>query len=135
MAASNKTLCFLNVNVCGLKSKLNIPEFNELIQSFDVITCTETKLDDLDVINVSQYVCVTKNRRQKVIRKSGGIDVLIRGGIYRYFEYIDTDCEYVLWFKLDKVLFNTDEDVFFAAVYVPPAYTDYSQTDILDLFY
>lgn len=125
----------MNVNVCGLNSKLNIPEFNELIQSFDIITCTETKLDDLDVINVNQFVCITKNRRQKVIRKSGGIAVLIKESIFKCFECIDTECEYVLWFKLDKVLFNTDEDVYFGAIYIPPAYTGYSQADILDLFY
>ena len=45
------------LNVCGLKAKLNIPEFNELIRSFDVITCAETKLD---VVNIRNYDCIRK---------------------------------------------------------------------------
>ena len=55
--------------------------------------------------------------------------------VYKHFEYVDTDCEYVLWFKLDSALFQSEEDVYFGTVYVPPAYTDYSQTDILEQFY
>ena len=32
-------------------------------------------------------------------------------------------------------LFQTDEDVYFRAVYVPPVYIGYSQTDIMEHFY
>ena len=42
---------------------------------------------------------------------------------------------YILWFKVDKALFQTDEDVYFGAVYVPPANTDYCRNDILEMFY
>ena len=41
----------------------------------------------------------------------------------------------VLWLKVDKPLFQTDEDIYFEAVNVPPANTDYCRNDILDLFY
>ena len=67
MTASNNTLNFLNVNVCGLESKLNVPKFNELIQSFDIVTYTETKRDELDVIRVNNYICIQKNQKQKYI--------------------------------------------------------------------
>ena len=67
MTASNNTLNFLNVNVCGLESKLNVPEFNEPIQSFDIVTYTETKRDELDVIRVNNYISIQKNRKQKYI--------------------------------------------------------------------
>ena len=73
------------LNVCGLKAKLNIPEFNELIQSFDVITCAETKLDELDVVNIHNYARIRKDRMQKVTRKSGGLAVLINDRIYKHF--------------------------------------------------
>ena len=135
MKASDRNINFLYLNECGLKPKLNIPEFNELIQTHDIVSCVETKLDDLDIVNVDNFVVVQKNRKQKVKRKSGGIAVMIRNNIYKHFEYVDTDCEYVLWFKLDKALFQSEEDVYFGAVYVPPAYTDYSKTDILEQFY
>ena len=106
MRASNKTLNFLNVNVCGRKSKLNVPEFNELIQSFDIVTCTETKLDELDVIRINNYICIQKNRKKKVIRRSGDIVTLINDKIFKHFKYIETECEYVLWFKINKELFK-----------------------------
>ena len=132
MKVSEVSINLLNLNVCGLKSKLNDPEYNELIQTCDIV---ETKLDDLDVLKVNKFEVVQKNRKQKVIPKSGGIAVLIKSNLYKYLNYIDTDCEYVLWFKLGKALFQTDEDVYFGAVYVPSEYTGYSQTDILEQLY
>ena len=108
MKASDTNINFLYLNVCGLKPKLNIPEFNELIQTYDIVSCVETKLDDLDIVNVDNFVVVQKNRKQKVKRKSGGIAVMIKKNIYKHFEYVDTDCEYVFWFKLDKALFQSD---------------------------
>ena len=101
MKASNKSLNFMYLNVCGLKAKLNIPELNELIQSFAVITCAETKL--------------RKDRMQKVTRRSGGLAVLINDIIYKHFKYVESECEYILWFKVDKALFQTNEDVYFVA--------------------
>ena len=43
---------FLSINVCGLKRKLNIPEFTELINSYDIFGFQETKLDDVDEIDI-----------------------------------------------------------------------------------
>ena len=98
------------------------------------MTCLETKLDDLDVVNIDNYDCVRKDRKQKVIRRSGGIAVLVNKHIARYFEYIDSDGEYVLWFKLSKVLLNTDEDIYIGAVYLPPINSNYCQDRILNMF-
>ena len=55
--------------------------------------------------------------------------------LYEHLESVDTDCENVLWFKLNKALFQTEEDFYFVTVYVQPAYIGYSQTDILEQFY
>lgn len=38
----------LSLNVCGLKSKLMIKDFVELIQTYDVITLCEARCDDID---------------------------------------------------------------------------------------
>ena len=40
-------------------------EFNERIQTYDIVSCVETKLDDLDIVNVDNFVVVQKNRMQK----------------------------------------------------------------------
>ena len=49
MKAPEINIDLLYLNVCGLKSKLNIPEVNVPIQTDDIVTCVETKLDELDV--------------------------------------------------------------------------------------
>ena len=89
--------------MCVDLNMLNVPDFNELIQSFDIVTFTETKLDEFDIIRVISYIYNQTNRKQNVIRRSGGIAVLINDKIYKHFKYIETECEYVLWFKIDKV--------------------------------
>ena len=86
----------------------------------------ETKLDELDVIHLDQYQCVFKHRKQKVMRKSGGIAVLIRDNLFKHFNYVESECEYVLWFKLSKCLFGTEEDIMFGSVYIPPAGSGYN---------
>ena len=85
-------------------------------------------------MTVDKIVVVQKNQKQKVKRKSGGIVALIKTNLYKHIEYSDRDCEYVLWCKLDKALFETDEDFYFGTVYAP-TYTGYCQTDILEQFY
>ena len=89
----------------------------------------------MDIIEINNYKCIQKNRKQKVIRKSGGIAVLVKTSIAKYFDYIETECEYILWFKLHNSLFNADEDLYFGAVYVPPGGSAYVQNNILERFY
>jgi hypothetical protein len=115
----------------GLYSKSTAPEFQICISYFDIISCCETHLDDLDVIKFENYYCIFKDRKQTVARKSGGIATFVKS----YFTQIDTECEYVQWFKLSKCLFETDEDVIFGSVYIPPENTKYFDKNIYDLFY
>ena len=48
-----RNLKILNLNVCGLKSKLDTPEFMETCEKYDIVCLTETKLDDFD----TELVC------------------------------------------------------------------------------
>ena len=70
-----------------------------------------------------------KNRKQKTKRKSGGMAVFIRNDLCKHFTSIETDCEYVLWFKMSQSLFNADEDVVFGTVYNPSASSNYNVDD------
>lgn len=106
--------------MCGLKSKLNIPEFCDYVSKFDVFVCLETKLDELDHIELDNYVFFSKPRKQKASRRSGGIGIFVKKSINEYVKIIESDCEYVLWCTVDKCLFNTDDDVLLGAVYIPP---------------
>ena len=131
---SGSNLKFVSLNVGGLKTKLQCPEFVEYLNDFDIIALQETKLDELDVVHLDQYQCVFKHRKQKVLRKSGGLAVFVREKLYKYFTYVETECEYVLWFKLSKCLFKTEEDAMFGIVYIPPASSGYNVESILEQF-
>ena len=68
-------LLFGSIKVCGLKRRLDYPEFIEAISNYDIMCFTETKLDHTDVISVPGYCFLSQHRKQKFIRKSGGIGV------------------------------------------------------------
>ena len=48
------------INVCGLKRRLNYPEFYDTLSQLDILCVTETKLDHLDVINIPGMVSFRK---------------------------------------------------------------------------
>lgn len=41
----------LSLNVCGLKNKLEYPEFKTMLNMYDIVCLTETKFDNLDVVD------------------------------------------------------------------------------------
>ena len=128
-------LKFLSLDVCELRSKLLIPEFLNYINHFDVTAVFETKLDDLDESMLQNFECITKNRKQKTAKQSGGIAVLIKNKIFKYFSAVESECEYVLWFTLSKTICGTIDDVRFGAVYIPPENSDYNLECIMEQFY
>ena len=75
---------------------------------------------------------MSKTRKQKTSRKSGGIGIFVKNTHIANLHCIDSDSEYVQWFKMSKDLMNTDDDVFFGVVYIPPDRTKYFSTDLYD---
>ena len=67
----------------------------------------ETKLDDTDVISVSGCSMFSQQRQQTFSRKSGGIAVLFKNKFKTTIHQIKTNCDYILWVKFDKLIFNT----------------------------
>ena len=63
------------------------------------------------------------------MRKSGGLAVAIHKNITKYVTYIESDCNLVLWFKIDKHLVKTDSNILFGVTYVPPESSDYADND------
>ncbi|CAG2212026.1 unnamed protein product [Mytilus edulis] len=57
-------LNILCINCCGLKSRINYPEFSELIYKNDIACFVETKTDDLDDIRLKGYNFILKNRKK-----------------------------------------------------------------------
>ena len=118
-----------SLNVCGIKRRLCYPDFIDLINGFDIICLVETILDDTDVISVSGYSMIAQQRQQTFIRKSGGIAVLFKNKFKNTIHQIKTNCGYILWVKLDKLIFNTYEDVLLGILYIPPTQSRFLNDD------
>jgi len=71
---------------------------------------------------------------KQLLGKLGGIGVFIKSQYFKYVTNIDTECEYILWFKLDKTVLNYDEHFNFGVIYVPPDNTKFFSRDIYDIF-
>lgn len=118
--ASKKSFKFASLNVCGLKRKVLFPEFSSLVNNYDVFSVCETKLDKYDFIDLPDCVFISQCRKQKHIRKSGGIGIFVKQRLFQHVSLIESDSDYVLWVSISKKVFNTDEDIYVGAIYIPP---------------
>jgi hypothetical protein len=60
---NNNCINLLSLNCCGIKSRLQYPEFQNMIRNHDILCFVETKTDDLDVINFPGFKFILKNRK------------------------------------------------------------------------
>ena len=81
----------MSLNVCGLKSKLIVPEFCDLLKWHDVNILSETKCDDLDIgvledcLNRMSFVLFLKNRESCSRNRPGGVLVATRKQLAKLF--------------------------------------------------
>ncbi len=129
-----KTLKLGSLNVCGLKRRSNFPEFISLIHDYDIFLVSESKLDQYDVIKIDGYTYINIPRKQKTLRKSGGIGAFVKNCIFPYIEVIETQCDYLMWLKLSCKFTNLDEDLIFGTVYVPPMTSRFYNNDQYEMF-
>ncbi|CAG2204073.1 unnamed protein product [Mytilus edulis] len=119
----------LTMNYLLIRNRLQYPDFQELIKKHSIVCFTETKTDDIDEIKLDDYKFVMKNRYKIAKRRSGGIVLGYKENLSKYIEVLETDCNFVMWFKVCKTYLKTDDDLYFGIVYVPPEYSPYSTDD------
>lgn len=112
-----------------MKSKHIFPDFIDYISNFDFIGFQETKLTDLDAIQLENFTLFTKNRVSRSRVASGGIALAVKKHLASYITMIDTDSSLVLWFKISKTLTNYDTDILCGITYFPPENTRYASVD------
>ena len=122
-------LVFGCLNVCGLKSRLQYPEFSDTLSHYDIFCVTETKLDYTDVISMPGYTFLSQERKQTFIRKSGGIGIFFRNNLESKIKRIETASDYIFWLRMDKALFNIHEDLILGILYIPPAQSRFLNDD------
>lgn len=114
--------------MCGLKSKLLLPEFEQFINEHHILGIGETKLCEDDVIQFPGYTFFSKFRK-RCIRKSGGLGIFVRNDLLSYIDLIEIDSEYLMVLKISRYKSNCNNDLFITFVYLPPEGSDYSNSD------
>jgi hypothetical protein len=123
-----------SINVCGLLSKLKIPEFTNFLSKSDICCINESKLDIYDVENVKvEGYTFLSNIRDKCIRKSGGIGVFVKNELIenKLVSQVKSENKNVLWFKISKDLVGVD--VLCGAVYFEPENSKYANSECFEL--
>ena len=134
--SDDNSLRILSINVGGLHTKKENPDFENFISSYDIICIQETHFDIYDSISINGYKLLPTMVRCNVGSKSGGIAVLVRDSI---FDTIDQDSI----FDTIKVVQNSGENfywfscsicsnVLFCVTYIPPEGSIYSDINMFD---
>ena len=128
------------INVCGLRGKLDIPEFRNTLEMYDINLISETKLDAADedhiieVITTMRLKAFFKHRTLVTPFKSGGLCIIYKQTIAKYIKHIITNSNLVQWMLISKVLVGTDKDLMVGNTYIPPHKTRYHNlTPYVDL--
>lgn len=147
---NNDSLKISFLNVCGLKTRLRCPEFQEFVSSYDILGLAETKLkeEDLDV-NVREtpedastipgYTCFHKFRKPRSGRVSGGVTLVVKNSLSKNIKQVQNESNDILWCELNNV-FN--ETIIIGVAYVSPEGSRYSsqhcfndiEAEFIDLF-
>ena len=106
------------LNICGLKRRLHYPDFCELVNKYDINCVCETKLDKYDSIELHGFTFISQCRKQKIIRKSGGLGVFVRNELSEFITQEDSESDYIMWLKINKTASKTNEDLYIGVVYV-----------------
>ena len=126
---SNDELLFGCLNVCGLKRRLYYPEFQETFAKFDLFCVTESKLDDTDVISLPGHCFLSQIRKQKFIRRSGGIAVFYKEKFEDKIKILSTESDYILWLRIDHSILDIPEDLLLGILYIPPTQSRFLNED------
>jgi hypothetical protein len=111
-----------------LKRKLNDSDFLDFISGSDIVLLGETWLNENDVTiqnaGIQGYECEhvygMKSTGSKRGRYSGGVSIYYKDNLKKYVEVIEKSKYGYMWIKLDKQLFDFDEDVYMSYIYVRP---------------
>ena len=127
--SKQKTIKIGSLNVCGLRRRAQYPDFVELVNEYDILCFSETKTDETDIITFPGFCLFTQPRKQRYLRKSGGISIYFKEGISKYPKVVETQSDYALWIEIDKCLMKTDENVILGRVYIPPENSNFFNED------
>ncbi|CAC5396920.1 unnamed protein product [Mytilus coruscus] len=102
-------------------------EFNEIIINYDIFICTESKIDNFDVLNVPEGYSSFSKCRKQFAKKSGGITVIFKNELKDILNFQNTDCEFVLWVEIENII--EQKHLLLGCIYIPPENSKYSSQE------
>ena len=105
------------------------PEFVNLIERYDIIGIQESKLDDVDNINIQGYQVFTNNRTAISRHRSGGIAFLFKNELSPFITVHKAESKLALWFTISKRIILSDDELHCGIVYIPPYRSKYAPDD------
>ena len=88
-------------------------------------------MDDFDDIDCENFTFYYKNRKKFTSHRSGGIAVGCKNYLQNFLHPIDTECQFIYWFKIDRNFLGLQQDAIFGVVYIPPENTRYAIDDAI----
>lgn len=132
-----KNLTIASLNVCGLRSKLNLNILQSYLENSDIICLSETKVSDLD-INIQGFHYLSAKKRIASHKCFGihGIGVCIKDQYSKFVSVIndakhDNFCSNnVLWLLVEKEMLGFKFII--GAIYMPHEQSVYYEKDQFD---
>jgi len=107
-----KCIKICSLNVYDLISKLMNPDFRTFTESYDILIFQESKIDELDLLELlNDYMCFAKHRRNAKA-KSGGIVIVFKRYLLKSLTFISSESEFVQWVRVSKDIFTIDSDIY-----------------------
>ncbi|MEW8547931.1 MAG: hypothetical protein AB2693_30870, partial [Candidatus Thiodiazotropha sp.] len=100
-----------------------------MINEYHIIGIQETKLDDVDYVEIDGFKIFSQNRKSYSRHRSGGITLLIKDEISHHVKVLKSDSKLALWFTVSKELMLNKEDLYGAVIYIPPYKSKFSHPD------
>lgn len=120
-----------SINVCGLKRKLSCPDFVDYVNQFDIVCIQETKLCNLDSVELDGFELHCNNRGGIEGRiPSGGVGILISDKVKDKVKVLKPTHDHVLWCVIDKSVLHHPSDILLGNVYIPPEKSKYSNIEM-----
>lgn len=135
---NGNNITVISLNVCGLKSKLQIPEFISMCTDYDICIFVETKCDNLDNDHVIEcfkainYIVHLQNRDNFAKHRSGGVLIAVKKSLDVNFQRILYDYNFLVVLKSSGLRFGNSKDLIIVAAYIPPYGSKYSSISMFD---
>ena len=106
-----------------------IPEFLSFVAQYDIIGIQESKLDDVDRVNIPLYQVFANNRARISRYRSGGIAILVKNELYPFITIQKVESKLISWLAISNQILPTDDDLYCGIVYIPPYRSKFAHDD------